>query len=265
MGLLKKLASLIGIGASGDDRSAPRPEDSVVARQLKSVYDKDRAFQFYAHLMGSGDLVFDVGANLGNRVEVFLRTGANVVAFEPQKFCRRHLEEKFSGNQALKIEGCALGAEKGVATIYLSEAHTVSTLSTDWIEKAKVTNRFEGVEWNGRDEVPLETLDSMIEKYGDPAFVKIDVEDYEYEVLRGLTRPLKSLSLEFAAESLLKTIQCLDHMERLQSCKYQISIGESMEFFLSSWQGVDFIKQQLEELVKEEPLVWGEVYVRRSE
>ena len=37
---------------------------------------------FYSHFIGKGDLCFDVGANLGNRAEVFLALGATVVAIE---------------------------------------------------------------------------------------------------------------------------------------------------------------------------------------
>jgi hypothetical protein len=39
---------------------------------------------FYQQFLQPGDLCFDVGANMGNRVEAFLKIGANVVVVEPQ-------------------------------------------------------------------------------------------------------------------------------------------------------------------------------------
>ena len=43
--------------------------------------EKDR---LYAQFVRSGDLVFDVGAHVGDRVASFRRLGARVVAVEPQ-------------------------------------------------------------------------------------------------------------------------------------------------------------------------------------
>lgn len=46
--------------------------------------DDDLKMAFYGQLIRPGNLVFDVGANMGNRSKIFLRLGAKVVAFEPQ-------------------------------------------------------------------------------------------------------------------------------------------------------------------------------------
>src|SRR5260221_12542590 len=39
----------------------------------------------YARFVKSGDLVFDIGAHVGDRVTAFRRLGAKVVAVEPQR------------------------------------------------------------------------------------------------------------------------------------------------------------------------------------
>ena len=41
------------------------------------------------------------------------------------------------------------------------------------------------------------TMDSLIAQFGAPAFTKIDVEGFELEVLKGLTKPVKYLSIEY--------------------------------------------------------------------
>ena len=43
-----------------------------------------RGLNFYSELIKKDDLCFDIGANYGNRSEVFIKLGAKVVAFEPQ-------------------------------------------------------------------------------------------------------------------------------------------------------------------------------------
>ena len=49
----------------------------------------------------------------------------------------------------------------------------------------------------GTFEVPVVTLDAAIEHYGVPAYCKIDVEGWEFEVLRGLSQAVDLISLEF--------------------------------------------------------------------
>ena len=60
--------------------------------------------------------------------------------------------------------------------------------------------------------VPVTALDRLIERFGVPAFAKIDVEA---EVLSGLSTPLPFLSFEFHADDMVKTEACLQILSRL--------------------------------------------------
>src|SRR5688572_28540682 len=51
--------------------------------------------EFYRQFLAPGELCFDVGANVGNRVKIFLKPGARVVAVEPQRECVRTLRAAF--------------------------------------------------------------------------------------------------------------------------------------------------------------------------
>jgi len=42
-----------------------------------------------------GNLIFDIGANVGAKTDVFLRLGARVVDVEPDSACSRSLAERF--------------------------------------------------------------------------------------------------------------------------------------------------------------------------
>ncbi|MBK9250272.1 MAG: hypothetical protein IPM69_19725 [Ignavibacteria bacterium] len=49
---------------------------------------------FYSHFINTGDVVFDIGANIGNRTQIFSELGAKVVAVEPQSKCVTALKKK---------------------------------------------------------------------------------------------------------------------------------------------------------------------------
>jgi FkbM family methyltransferase len=211
--------------------------------------------RFYRAFFRSGDLVFDVGANLGNRTAVFLTCGARVVAFEPQPLCVAALEARFGEDRFFHLVPVALGRESGSATMYVSHEHTLSTLSAGWLSAVTESGRFGDTRWDGEEEVEVMTLDAAIAEFGEPAFVKIDVEGYESEVLSGLSRRLKA-----GSESLDATSCCLDKLESLGNYGYQFALGERPRLELPDWVRAEELKSALRAALAGDPLVWGDVY-----
>ena len=68
-----------------------------------------KRYNFYSELIKKNDLCFDIGANYGNRSEVFLKLGAKVVAFEPQPKPLKFLKRKFKDNN--KNRRCSIGVK----------------------------------------------------------------------------------------------------------------------------------------------------------
>jgi len=121
-----------------------------------------RMTRFYAALVGRGDLVFDVGAHVGNRTRVLHSLGARVIAVEPQPLFHRFLAATLPSNGIVLI-GAALGAAPGSATLNVSRRHpTVSTLSRRWIETVQDAEGFQHVRWDRQVEVEVTTLDTLI-------------------------------------------------------------------------------------------------------
>jgi len=72
----------------------------------------------YRSLLPPGALCFDVGANIGEKSETFLRAGARVVAFEPNPTVLPELRARCSRERNWTVVPTALGASVGIETLY---------------------------------------------------------------------------------------------------------------------------------------------------
>lgn len=189
---------------------------------------------FYNQFLKKNELCFDVGANVGNRIEPMLQIGAKVVAIEPQKKCYETLQKKFGDRITIVTKG--LSDKEEVKEFYISDSTTISSFSKEWIDKVKET-RFKYYAWNKVEKVEMTTLDNLITQYGLPSFIKIDVEGYELEVLSGLTKRVKFISYEYTVpEQTDKAIACLQKLILINpDLTANFSVGESMKLESDKW------------------------------
>jgi len=184
----------------------------------------------------NNDLVFDVGANVGLKTDVFLKKGAKVICIEPNPKCFNKLLTKYSENFNVKLVNKALSFKKGQSDLKMCKASTLSTLSEKFISKTSIL-RFKEYSWDKKISVETDTLDSIIESFGIPFFCKIDVEGGELEVLNGLTLPIKNISFEFTPELYDNAEACVKYIASLGNYKFNYSEGVSMDFTYS--QNID--------------------------
>ncbi len=195
---------------------------------------------FYAQFIGPGDLCFDIGAHVGNRLWAWTRLGARCVGVEPQPHLAAYLRRRYGNHPDIVLVEEAVGREPGTATLHISRANpTVTTLSRSWIDQVRQTDAFAKVAWDDAVTVPVTTLDALIAQHGLPAFCKIDVEGYELAVLQGLSQPIPALSFEVAlaggADALADAIACLDRLCELGTYRFNWSPGESHRLARSMW------------------------------
>lgn len=204
-----------------------------VARSLR-VYRLDRGHaaglrRLYAPFVKPGDLVIDVGAHVGDRVAAFRALGARVVAVEPQRRLALTLRLLHGRDPLVTIRRCALGPDRGEATLRVNTANpTVTTRSEAFVASAAGAPGWEGQVWDHAETVPAETLDALIAEFGQPAFIKIDVEGFEAEVLSGLTRsPPPVLSFEVVTAAREAGLAALERARALGYGAFRLSLGEA--------------------------------------
>jgi len=195
-----------------------------------------RLRRLYRPFVGVGDLVFDVGAHAGNRVRAFAALGCRVVALEPQPDFAWLLRALFGRSPRIVVVEAAVTDVSGRRSLSLSErTPTVTTLATDWRDARARDPDFARVRWNRRIEIETTTLDCLIERFGVPAFVKIDVEGSEPAVFAGLGRSVPALSFEYLPRALQEVQGCLTRLTALGRYEFNWSIGESNQLASARW------------------------------
>ncbi len=125
----------------------------------------------YAVYVARGDLVFDIGGHVGDRVASFRRLGARVVVVEPQPALATTLRLLNGRDKDVTVIEAALGAHAGTATLKLNLANpTVSTASDAFIAATHGAPGWEGQSWTRTIEVPMTTLDALIARLRRAAF-----------------------------------------------------------------------------------------------
>jgi FkbM family methyltransferase len=223
---------------------------------------RGRLLELDGQFVRTGDLCYDIGANVGSRTELFLALGARVVAVEPQGSCFRPLQRRYGSDDRVTLVNEALGREPGTAEMLLSDAHTISSMSMEWVRRVQASGRFSAHSWDERVRVPMTTLDALIEAHGEPSFCKIDVEGYEFEVLAGLSRPLRQLSFEFTPEFSDGALMCIDRLCELGPALFNFSFGDSGELALQEWVDGDEIIRCLGQVIPDG--AFGDVYARAA-
>ncbi len=171
-------------------------------------------FGFVERFVRPGDVVWDIGANMGFFAIPAAHKGAKVIAFEPDPFNQRLLAATLRDNPDLDIEvvPVALSDRVGVAGLRIPTRGR----SCNSLEGATPSSDTGGV----RETIPVQTwtADHALDHYPAPSFVKCDAEGAEAMILSGAKRLLETrpiIQIEMNADN---APQCREMLRDYRLC-----------------------------------------------
>ncbi len=201
-----------------------------------------KAIAFYSSFLdpnNSNKLIFDVGANKGNKVKAFVKMGFQVIAVEPEKKSLSTLRYRYSQNKKVTIIDKGVSDQQGMLKMHIADDRSgLNTLSDKWVDSLEDTeeNRWHKQHaFKNSYEVNVTTLKDLFNEYGLPYYLKIDVEGFEVNVIRGMNRTPEYISFETnLPEFIDETKECIERITALSpDTIFNYSIKDELE--LKNW------------------------------
>jgi FkbM family methyltransferase len=200
------------------------------------VWEPDLAKQLVAQL-SPGDTFIDIGANIGYHtlfVAGSFDDRVHIHAFEPQPSLCRLLRRSVTKSQLRNVHVHETGLGDAASTALLS-------VRRDNIGSSSVLPHTIDVKVTNQTPISIQTLDSHLPTIGRVTVIKIDVEGFEYEALRGgqtlLQRDQPTIFLEFspALYELAYPGKTADFIDFLTSIGYSFFTLTDEPIDLTTW------------------------------
>ena len=169
-------------------------------------------------------LLFDIGANRGDATAAGLEKGYKVIALEAAPRVFAELVRNFIYDPNVVPLRLAVGEKVGERLeFYECVEDGLSTLQKSWLTDP-------GMPYYGKEfrtiAVNTCTVDWLIEKYGKPDLIKIDVEGAEWQVLRGMSKHSGKIALEWTQETMAHHEEQLMYLHTLGYIEYRLQFIE---------------------------------------
>jgi len=164
-------------------------------------------------------LLFDIGANRGDVVLAGLKLGYDkIIALEPAPRIFAELVKAFIYNpNVIPLKMAVSDTNDQSIEFYEASEDGLSTINIDWLTK-------EGMPYKDKEFRTISattiTIDRLVDLYGSPDLIKIDVEGAEWSVLLGMTKKYGILAFEWTDTTLREHDMQLQYLRELGYTEY---------------------------------------------
>jgi FkbM family methyltransferase len=190
----------------------------------------DTAFYHALFTGRRSEVVYDVGANVGDKTELLRHFAKRVVTVEADPDLAVKLRHRFRRRPEVAVQSVAVGDRVGHANLRRKQHSGFNTLSEKW----ESTLNEQNLKTTDVVTVAMTTLDELIKVHGIPDYIKIDVEGFELHVISGLTVPIPMLSFECNLPTFRsETEEVVDRLIALDSkTLFNARLGDSRNWIL---------------------------------
>lgn len=158
-------------------------------------------------------LLFDIGANRGDATVAGLNKGYKVIALEPAPRIFKQLASAFIYNpNVIPLKVAVSDADNQRVTFYEAEEDGLSTLNKDWLTGETMPYAGKGFRTISANTI---TVDTLVNLYGKPDLMKIDVEGAEWSVFKGMTQNYGKLAFEWTDVTIGEHCDQLEYLESI--------------------------------------------------
>ncbi|MCK5285521.1 MAG: FkbM family methyltransferase [Alphaproteobacteria bacterium] len=126
------------------------------------------------------DVVIDLGANVGEVTDYFLRKGAQVYAYEPNLHAFNVLKKRTQNNKNAVLHQVAVSNYNGHAKLWLHEDHAESEV--EFSQGSSLQSEKDNVSEEASDVVVMDIAD-ILSAHTSIKLLKIDIEGGEYDII----------------------------------------------------------------------------------
>lgn len=203
-------------------------------------------------------MFFDIGANIGKWSISNITNSSKIIAIEavPETFVK--LKKNTCNNKnILCLNFAVCNSENEYIEFYKCEADTLSTLNKDWL--ASESSRFYNYKYN-TIQCKTISIDKLIEIYGIPELIKVDVEGGEFDCISSLTQRVNNICFEWASETNDITFKCLDYLENLGYTEFVIQFEDNYTYRPLFYKDKNFVMEQLNKTTPKNE--WGMIWAK---
>ena len=185
-------------------------------------FEKIKLKKYYLS-MNNVNLVFDIGYNKGNYSKALLsiKSSIKIIGVEANN---KVLANSYSHKNITKLNSLVSNSKTKSEDFYVNDVFTgASTASINFINNSRLTvgsinipkNNLMNKNLYKKTKVNTISLDKLISEYGIPDLIKIDVEGYEYSVLKSLSSYSGKITFEWSEEFFDEVNKSITYLKKI--------------------------------------------------